>query len=94
MAEDDPRITEVHANEPELGHLAFHVGAGESAIEHWVPTPTHVGDARWKVLRQDDNGNAFVIAAFTSRCEADAVAASFAARGHKQVCWVEQTAPG
>ncbi len=89
VGDDVARICEVHANERELGHLVFHVGVDRTAIEHWSPTPTYVGPERWTVLRQDDNGNSFEIDAFTSRCEAEAVAASFAARGHKQLYWVE-----
>lgn len=45
--------------------------------------------ARWVVKRQDDNGHVFEIARFSSSLEAEAVAAEYEARGHKQMYWVE-----
>lgn len=88
-SDDAPRIVELHANDCELFHLAFHVGVDARAIERWVPDPTYIGAATWRVMRQDDNGNEFLITSYTSRCQAEAVVAAFAARGHKQVYWVE-----
>ena len=43
---------------------------------------------RWIVWRQDDNGNQFEVARFDDRAEADALAATMEARGHKQTYWV------
>ena len=39
---------------------------------------------RWVVWRQDDNGNLFEVARWESRAEAEALAATMEARGHKQ----------
>jgi hypothetical protein len=49
-------------------------------------------DQVWIVWRQDDNGNRFEVARFTSRAEADALAAQMEARGHKQTYWVAAAA--
>ncbi|RSM74215.1 hypothetical protein DMB66_02055 [Actinoplanes sp. ATCC 53533] len=43
---------------------------------------------RWIVWRQDDNGNQFEVARRESRAEADDLAATMEARGHKQTYWV------
>lgn len=43
----------------------------------------------WCVMRQDDNGNRFVVAAQLTEPEASLLAAAYAARGHKQLYWVE-----
>ncbi len=43
---------------------------------------------RWIVWRQDDNGNQFEVARKDSRAEAEELAASMEARGHKQTYWV------
>jgi len=46
----------------------------------------------WCILRHDDNGNRFVVAECASEEEAQRIADEFAARGHKQVYWVERVA--
>ena len=46
---------------------------------------------RWIVWRQDDNGNRFEVNRYGSRAEADEVAATMEARGHKQIYWVAET---
>jgi hypothetical protein len=54
-------------------------------------------DRDWCVMRQDDNGNRYVVATSLSEAEASALAATYAARGHKQLYWIEPadaTAPG
>jgi hypothetical protein len=43
----------------------------------------------WRLVRQDDNGNRFVMATFTSRAEAEEQRAVYEARGHKQLYTVE-----
>jgi hypothetical protein len=43
---------------------------------------------RWIVWRQDDNGNRFEVARKDSRAEAEGLAATMEARGHKQLYWV------
>lgn len=63
-----------------------------------VPTPS--GDAAptaaalrpevpFVVMRQDDNGNRMQVARAPSRGEAEALAAEYERRGHKQLYWVE-----
>jgi hypothetical protein len=47
---------------------------------------------RWRVVRQDDNGNVFVVAVVDNEVEARAIAAEFEARGHKQTYSVERVA--
>ncbi|MGW4895017.1 SPOR domain-containing protein [Kitasatospora sp. NPDC004240] len=43
----------------------------------------------FRVMRQDDNGNRFEVSGGLGREEAEALAAEFEARGHKQLYWVE-----
>ncbi|MGW2249018.1 hypothetical protein ACWCXH_02295 [Kitasatospora sp. NPDC001660] len=43
----------------------------------------------FRVMRQDDNGNRFVVARGLAKSEAEHLAAEFEARGHKQLYWVE-----
>jgi hypothetical protein len=40
------------------------------------------------VMRSDDNGNELEVTRVTNRCEADALAAAYRSRGHKQTYWV------
>jgi hypothetical protein len=51
------------------------------------------GAAVWVLVRQDDNGNRYVVARYSMRGAAEAAAAEFEARGHKQLYWVERAAP-
>ena len=44
---------------------------------------------RWTVLRQDDNGNRFIVQRHLGREEAERLVAELEARGHKQVYWAE-----
>lgn len=46
-------------------------------------------DQRWRVVRQDDNGNVFAIAEVDTEAEARALAAAYEARAHKQIYWAE-----
>ena len=43
----------------------------------------------WRVLRQDDNGNVFVVAEVATEAEARAIAGEYEARAHKQMYSVE-----
>ncbi|PJN22646.1 hypothetical protein [Kitasatospora sp. CB02891] len=56
--------------------------------EHPDRTP-----AAHRVMRQDDNGNRFLLARGLTRPAAEALAAEFEARGHKQLYWVEREEP-
>jgi hypothetical protein len=43
----------------------------------------------WRVVRQDDNGNRFVIAEVESLVDAERLVRQFETLGHKQTYWVE-----
>ncbi|MFI8518573.1 SPOR domain-containing protein [Streptomyces sp. NPDC085481] len=44
----------------------------------------------WLVIRQDDNGNRYRVGQYATESEAQKVADSLDARGHKQLYWVER----
>jgi hypothetical protein len=46
--------------------------------------------ATWRVLRQDDNGNVFVVADSLDEGAARQLAAELEARAHKQLYFVEE----
>ncbi|WP_199881718.1 SPOR domain-containing protein [Streptomyces sp. CB03911] len=46
----------------------------------------------YRVMRQDDNGNRYLVAGGLGRAEAERLAAEFEARGHKQLYRVESEA--
>ncbi|MGE5184276.1 MAG: SPOR domain-containing protein [Acidobacteriota bacterium] len=50
---------------------------------------------RWRVMRQDDNGNVYLVAETATEGEACTIARMFEARGHRQLYSVEpfSTAP-
>jgi hypothetical protein len=48
------------------------------------------GNQRWRVWRQDDNGNRFLIARDLPQEEASKMVQELERRGHKQVYWSEQ----
>lgn len=45
---------------------------------------------KWKIVRQDDTGNAFVIETGLEKEVAENKRAEFEARGHKQMYWIEE----
>jgi hypothetical protein len=47
-------------------------------------------ECAWLVLRQDDNGNVFVVAEHFDEGPARRHAAELEAQAHKQIYWVEQ----
>lgn len=49
--------------------------------------------ATWRVVRQDDNGNCYVVAAGLPRAEAERIARDFEARAHEQIYFVEEELP-
>lgn len=55
--------------------------------------PTASQSRRWRLVRLDDNGNAFVVRSDLTRAAAEALAREFEARGHKQSYWVEAQPP-
>ncbi len=46
----------------------------------------------YRVMRQDDNGNRYLVAGDLAEAAAERLAAEFEARGHKQLYWVEREA--
>jgi hypothetical protein len=55
-----------------------------------MPPPAHgTTAASWRVLRQDDNGNTFVVADSLDEAAARRLAAELEAQGHKQLYIVE-----
>ena len=44
----------------------------------------------WQVIREDDNGNRYRVGRYATRAEAESIADSLDARGHKQLYWVER----
>ena len=47
----------------------------------------------WCVMRQDDHGNRYVVASALTEAEAQLLSVSYAARGHKQLYWIEPMSP-
>jgi hypothetical protein len=65
--------------------------ASASSYRTIWPLPPHLQHGRrspWVVWRQDDNGNRYEVARLDSRADAEALAATMEARGHKQTYWV------
>jgi hypothetical protein len=50
-------------------------------------------DTLWVVWRQDDNGNQYEVSRLPTRAEAEELAATMEARGHKQIYWVAPVDP-
>jgi len=65
-----------------IGHLSA-IAMPTAAATTPPPTP------RFVLMRQDDNGNRYVVARYTEHASATAAAEAFEARGHKQLYWVE-----
>jgi hypothetical protein len=92
VAPDELANVEIHANARDTEHILFHLPFKVGEVSKWVPDTTVAASRDWTLLRQDDGGNRFEVSSFTSRCEAEAAAAEFEARGHKQMYWVESKA--
>ncbi|HEU5429098.1 MAG TPA: SPOR domain-containing protein [Actinocrinis sp.] len=48
----------------------------------------------WRVVRQDDNGNRYLVGRHATREEAERVIARLEAGGHKQLYWIEGDSDG
>src|SRR5262249_32066718 len=91
----EPSWFEIHSNERDLEHIGFHLGIAPATMRlchdasqrPLASSPAH----RFRVMRQDDNGNRFVVKSTSSRCEADALVEEYESRGHKQTYWVDET---
>jgi hypothetical protein len=95
----EPSIYEIHANEPDLEHVAHHIHIAFERMSPWLdyssgrplaPPRPH----RFRAMRLDDNGNEFLVKAVSSRCEADELVREYEARGHKQTYWIEELKDG
>jgi hypothetical protein len=73
-----------------LGHdrLMSADRSGSDRVDDDGPVGSDRPPNSWIVWRQDDNGNRFEVARFRARADADALAATMEARGHKQTYWV------
>ncbi|WP_394846160.1 hypothetical protein LZC95_01695 [Pendulispora brunnea] len=87
--EHDMANIEIHANNRDFEHICFHLPLAIEQLSKWVPDPLNEAPRAWRLVRQDDHGLRYVIATFTSRCEADAALATFEAHSHKQMYSVE-----
>lgn len=52
-------------------------------------TDEQASDLPWRVVRQDDNGNRYLVGRHETRDEAQRVIARLEAGGHKQLYWIE-----
>lgn len=43
----------------------------------------------WRVMRQDDNGNQYLVGPYPTRAHAEQAVARLEAGGHKQFYWLE-----
>jgi len=87
---DAPRFIELHASESERSHLLFHLELTPDEISVGEPCFCAPGEALWRVVRLDDNGNVFEVTRVASQCEAEHIAGDFERRGHKQTYSVER----
>jgi hypothetical protein len=49
-----------------------------------------MGDHRYALWRQDDNGNRFLVATFASREEAEGRLGELSRLPHRQIYWIEE----
>jgi len=80
----------VSASETDRDHLLFHLELDASDICEPTPDRLRAGLPAYAVLRLDDNGNQFEVTRATSACQANAIAATYEARGHKQTYWIHR----
>jgi hypothetical protein len=92
--EIEPSGFEIHANQLDLEHIAFHLAVPCESMSLWHkwngPPNAPQAPQRFLVMRLDDNANTFVVRTASSSCEAEAVAREYTRRGHKQTYWVEE----
>lgn len=73
--------------DPGKGQGGSSSGAADGQPVH--PACPDVGEARWALWRQDDNGHRFLVCVSPTRQQAEAAREDFEARGHKQIYFVE-----
>jgi hypothetical protein len=85
----EPSLYEIHANQRDLAHLAFHLGVPEAQMIRWTdPAGKSTAPDMPRLValvRLDDNGNEYEVARFTNRCEGAEALRTYEARGHKQL---------
>jgi hypothetical protein len=81
---------EIQSNETDFAHVVAHLPFELGEVTPWIPDLRTTRPPRWTVMRRDDNGNIFEVGTYGTRCEADIVADTFEARGHKQTYWVTE----
>jgi len=77
----DPRLAAYWYQQLLNRQMAFDEFRSDTAIDY-----------RWRVCRQDDNGNSFAVSTGLSESAARNQAAEFEQRGHKQLYWAEPMA--
>jgi len=92
VPKDRETIVEIQSNQTDFAHISAHLPFELGDISPWIPDRRTTQPPRWTVMRQDDNGNTFEVGSYGTRCEADIVADTFEARGHKQSYWVVERA--
>ena len=88
----EPSRFEIHANQRDLAHLAFHLHVPVERMSLWTdrngaPLVTAPSNPII-VMRTDDNGNDVEVKRLSNRCEAVALVDELEARGHKQTYWI------
>lgn len=88
IPKDRETWVEIQSNKTDFAHIIAHLPFELGEAAPWLPDRRTTQPPRWTVMRLDDNGNTFEVGAYGTRCEADLVADTFEARGHKQTYWV------
>ena len=93
ISKDRESWVEIQSNETDFAHIVAHLPFALGQVVPWIPDLRTTQPPRWTVMRRDDNGSSFEVATYGTRCEADIVADTFEARGHKQTYWVAEREP-
>lgn len=83
---------EVITNDADVEHALHHLEGGIGAVR-WrcdARDQPEFRPERCAVVRQDDNGQRFLVDTLDSQFSAECVRRRFEAAGHKQLYWVEQ----
>lgn len=90
----EPAWFEINANANDLEHIAFHLDVPYDALSIWTDIKGEPvapkQPQRFRLVRQDDNGNRFVMRTTSNQCQADGLADMYERRGHKQAYWCEE----
>jgi hypothetical protein len=94
IPKDRDTWVEIQANETDFAHIVAHLPFALGEVSPRMPDLRTTRPPRWTVMRLDDNGNTFEVGTYGTRCEADIVAETFEATGHKQSYWVVEQGAG